>query len=293
MILQDFIDYSYEIKGRRTDLCLKPVDFKKREGLSMDSITGKEEKVMLSSLSRKIFQRHQKELLKEKLIIRIPTSDKRATYYSITPFGICYLIKSEYARDPDKIIVRQQKKIFPILESFAKKYTIPYRSEIFEKEKFDFTDFYKNLKKSIDDHDIGEEMPYIFSNFDYDSQLERLEFSLELFFDSPTNIILANFKDIGQSEVLLSELGQRSGMVSRYKPIKLNEDQFYQYLSRLLLSLIVYFHFQIRGLSDYSNLPEIIMRILIIFNHPIEKNIIEQANRIKKFVNETNTISQN
>jgi hypothetical protein len=228
--------------------------------------------------------------------MRVKTSDKRSKYYSITPFGICYLIKSEEFRDPDKIIVRDQKKIFPILETFATRY-VTYKSEISEKAKFDFKDFYEKLVKNvIDEHDIGEEMPYIFSNFDFDSQLERLEFSFEFYVESPTKIILANFKDIGQAEIILSELGQKEGVIfSKYESIKLSEEQFHHYLSSLLMLLTVYFHFQIRHLfipsrkgikkeiPDYKNLPDYILQILSIFNLFIGKRIKEEAEYMENF----------
>ena len=301
LILDYFINYSYEKTVRRKYLCLKPNDFKKQEGSLKNFITGKSEKVLLYSLSRKIFQRYRKELLEEKLITVIPTSDKRSTYYSITPFGICYLIKSEYFRDPDKITVKQQKKIFPILETFATRYVIPYRNELFQKEKFDFKDFYKKLIKNvIDTHDIGEEMPFIFSNFNHDYQLERLEFAFEFYVESPTKFVIANFKKLGQSEILLNELGQKQGIF--YESIKLNEDQFHQYLASLLLLLIVYFHFQIRysfnasrkitkkEISDYTNLPGYILKILSMFNSFIGKRINEEAEYMQNFTQIINKV---
>lgn len=301
-ILHCFLEFSHEVKGRRTYFCLKDNDFRKKEKVeqkSKPSFTGTDAEIDTINkegfgISRKIFQKHQKELLTEKLITRVKTSDKRSKYYSITPFGICYLIKSEYFTDPMKITVKMQKKIFPILETFATRY-VTYKSEISEKGKFDFKEFYDKLVKNvIDEHDIGEEIPHIFSSFDFDSQLERLEFSFEFYVESPMKIILANFKDMGKSEIILSELGQKEGVIfSKYESIKLSEEQFHHYLASLLLLLIVYFHFQIRHLfipsnykkeiHDYKNLPDYILQILSIFNLFIGKRIKEEAEYMEKF----------
>ena len=63
------------------------------------------------NVSRKIFSTYFEHLLKLKLITQIKSRDKRSKFYSITPWGICYLLK--YA---DYVSPKLTKKIFKILE---------------------------------------------------------------------------------------------------------------------------------------------------------------------------------
>ncbi len=295
LILHYFLDHSYDIGVKWGALCLKPTDFKKQYFIQEDYQTGKKTTETSYDFSRKNFEKYRERLLEEKLITRIKFSDKRTTYYSITPLGICRLMQSPF-HDPDKIRQKDLKKILPILETFAKKYVNPYKSEIFDKGSIDFKGFYNTLLSDIDLHDIGEEMPYLIEEITFDSDDKRCEFSLELLFKDqiPAKITLATFENIEDSEIILSEMGQRS-YHNNYKPIKLSEEQLHQYTSRLLLSLVVYFHYQMRHsekLVDYNNLPEYILQILLAFNRCIVKITNDQAKNMESFAQLVNQIKK-
>ena len=303
-ILHCFIYFSYEVKaGRRTHYCLIENDFRKIDTVKQVSkfVLDIEEKETYTEkdgfgISRKIFQRNLKDLLEEKLIIRISTKDNRSNYYSITPFGICYLIKSEYFRDPDKILSKEQTRIFAILETFVSKH-IAHNSELFDKNELDLTKFYDDVILNVaDPYEIGDEMPYVLSNFDYDSQLQSLNFSFEIWGDSFMKIPLANFRFVDKDKNEFIEIGQKN-------TILISDDKFHQYVSRLVICLIVYFHFQIRTIHpttkkilnnneilNYKDLPEKISQILFIFNQYVVKIFNKHISNINSFTQLINQV---
>lgn len=256
-ILQYFVEFPSEKKIRgKTRFILNSNQFGKVKQISsIEIVKGEQiEKVLdIEGPKRGKFREYVKELSKEKLITEIKTNDNRTKDYSITPLGICYLIKSEYFGDPLKITLANQKKIFPILESFATRYVKQYNSDVFENEKFDFTDiFYHFAMNGLDSHDIGEEMPIVFSNYT-ESQFGGIEFFISIDYNPEIKIPVARFK-INDEIITISEWGKRIGLISGYFPFELNEEQFHHYLANLLICLTVYHHAK----SDYRSTTDII-----------------------------------
>ena len=89
-----------------------------------------EEKMPEIIVSRKIFSTYVDYLLKFKLITLIKSSNKKSKFYSITPWGICYLLKHA-----DYVLPELTEKIYEILEMFATKNVKPYPSGIFHNKK--------------------------------------------------------------------------------------------------------------------------------------------------------------
>jgi len=174
--------------------------------------------------SRKIFFQNRDELLKRKLICEKEIRD-RGDFFSITPLGICsFLYKTEHVED-----------VIKILETFATKSTPAYKSHVFGNEKINFKNFTNDLleKGKITKKDLF----YLLYEI-----IESIKIS--------NNIILISvyLRSIGGFEVRLAKIDLRDNKIrlfehsspqySRY--IELTDIQFHQYLSRLLLSLLVY-----------------------------------------------------
>lgn len=305
LILHYFIEHSYKISVRKRFYCLKASDFKiievKREGYEVDQKTGKMKKLsgthVLFDLSRKKFDDSRDELLERKFITEISASDGRSNYYSVTPLGILFFVKNDYVlQEVRKINSDLLEKIFLILESFANQYVTAYRSEIFVKEKWDFKDFYKSsLRKTIGDLWIRSRVYSIFDPIKI-SEKGFIEFDYELLFERPVIIDLANFKFF-EGYIQLKELsrGSLKHNLSKYKPIKLNDEQFHNYLSKLIMCTVVHQYFLVEQILDkkvkpydWSKIPDNIQLILQVFNLRIgeyfqdnEKDIISLLQELK------------
>jgi len=319
-ILQYFLDFSEKIDSRKRKwYVLNSNQFgklKKINGIVIENNQSKEKILEFAGPTRKVFRNNVKELLKNKLITEIKTSDHRSHYYSITPWGICYLIKSEYLRDPQKVTNPERRKIFYILETFATLYVKPYKSEIFRYRTLNFNNLYWRLAPEIiDGHDLGEEMPYTFTNFE-ESKFVGLQFWLDVSYTEVTKLPIANFR-FNENEIVVSELGQREGAFSEYIPIKLNEEQFHHYFANMLIFLTVYFHAKLEhdsilrgiktrktmakrvrckpdiddyleGLQYYRKIPDDFLQILFIFNNSLVKIIKKENNSFESFIHTIN-----
>ncbi|MEX0597681.1 MAG: hypothetical protein WD512_14410 [Candidatus Paceibacterota bacterium] len=228
------------------------------------------------SPSRKIFRTHLKELLNEKLLVRIKTSDKRSKYYSITPLGICHLIKSELFYEPPKYDLWPEKiNVFFTLETFAFPNVKPYRSIIFENEKFFSydTDLWGDLKKLNMEISFRNQIAHVFSNIDTDEngfrfyvtngywleyriQLANVDFTYDEFYEDDGKVIqvwnpistdqnkVKNTKNGNHNNLiriieLNKKIGQLYGDID-YKPLMLDDDQFHHYLANLLICAFIY-----------------------------------------------------
>ena len=99
LILQELLEYS------------KPVMYRKRIiGYGLKSVD-------FSKLStRKLFRTNREFFLQSGFIVKLKTTDARSQYYTVTPLGICYLIKYEHY--VDRITSKEIKGIFKIMHSF-------------------------------------------------------------------------------------------------------------------------------------------------------------------------------
>jgi hypothetical protein len=290
------MDYSYKLSSKKIFYVLKQNDFKLRtiiqKGYSVDPKIKKmkefESQAVDYKVSRKTFDEDTRnELLDRGFIVRIKSSDKRSNYYSITPLGILHVLKISSIYQ-DKVNTREQKKIFPILESFANHYVRPYNSKIFHDDKWDFKDFYNNYNKRIAT-DIGKEIPYVLEETVLDIFSNHLDIKVELLFERPFIISLAliHFEN---DYVNISELSNRVTKFGKYKPIKLSYEQFNQYLSRLLLSLIVYYHYVLNLIPSkksksipYTKMPDSLQLIVLTFNLRIKEIIEEHQESLLEF----------
>lgn len=303
LILHYFIEHSKKISARKRFYCLKSSDFKiikaVGEGYEVDQKTGKMKKLsethVLFDLSRKKFDNIRDDLLERKFITEIPASDGRSNYYSITPLGILFFVKNDYVlQQVRKIKSDLLEKIFLILESFANQYVTPYRSEIFVKDKWDFVDFYKSsLIKTIGVLWIRSRVYSIFNQIKI-SERGFIEFGYELLFERPVIIELAKFQFI-KNEILLEELsrGRLKGKLSKYKLIKLSDEQFHNYLSKLIMCIIVHQYFLVEQILDkktkpydWSKIPDNIQLILQVFNFRIGKYFHDNQRDIISLIRE-------
>ena len=269
LILQYFIKYSYRLGHKKPFYVLKQNDFTKRR-IEVEEYDLKKKKWNTRietdfDFTRKIFQKHIDELIEKKFVVSVKSSDKRAKYYSITPLGILYALRhDELIRSVEKVNHRIADRIFPILEAFAFPYVRPYRSELFDKDM----NFYE-IKELLEVE--GEELYYILTGLSHDSFTDTYDFKIKLLFDRPVEIKLATF-DMSTSDVMLSEMA-RDNDFGNYKPIKLSDEQFHNYLAKLVCSAIIYFHFQIQNPKhiDQDKTDQIILEILISFNRNISR----------------------
>lgn len=177
--------------------------------------------------SRKIFSESKNELLKRKLIWEISPTKERGQFYSITPLGICSLgyIESGYYFE----------NMFKILETFATKYTDPYKSYVFGNEKIIFKNFvadlFSNNKKII--KDLLIQFLEILDSVDTSDAGIFVSLPLRTRGNFEFSIVNIFFKD---NEIKLAEYS--SPQYAEH--IGLNDIQFYQYLAKLLLCLLVY-----------------------------------------------------
>jgi len=167
--------------------------------------------------SRKIFSENKNELLKRKLICEITPTKERGKFYSITPLGICSL-------GP---MIPYFENILKILETFATKYTVTYKSHMFANEKINF----KNVANNLLSHDIrtvqdlfDQIMRVLGSTNTSDSGIS-VSLPLRTRGDFDVSIARIYFKD---NKINLVEYS-----ASPYiENIELNDIQFHQYLAK-------------------------------------------------------------
>ena len=269
--------------------------------------------------SRKIFRRHLPELLKKKLLTRIKTKDERSKYYSITPLGICHLIKSEEFFDGIKYRWPERFYVFLALETFAVPNVKPFHSIIFEGQKFNFGNLWDNLVK-IESLSIREEMVHVFQNFETNDN--RVTFYLTYGYDINNKIRLASFS-INDDTISVYELGKFSGPVygdPLYKSLELDEEQFHNYLANLLICALLYDYTaakfdmyqnwvnrdkeiakrnrkkprlrnRIKNIEElFNEIPEEYLKVLYLFNHHISNIVTKQEKLMDGFSEKLNQI---
>ena len=204
-------------------------------------------------LSRKTFRYYLNELLNEKLLVPVKTSDNRTKHYSITPLGIIRLMKSYQFSSDIKYPHPERNHVIMILQTFAQQHVKPYKSIIFNKEKF-----FDSKRSILGDlakwpaigfkHAIIDVFTNVIIERDY---RDEYGYNLEFFFSSgyyeSDKISLANF-DIHNSSITIRELDNRKYYGPNYleKNTKneissLDDEQFHHYLANLMLcSLITY-----------------------------------------------------
>lgn len=178
-----------------------------------------------NGVSRKLFSQNIDELKRRNLICEISPFKERGIFYSITPLGIC-----NFQHDYHFLTV------IKILETFATKYTQPYKSYVFDGERINLKQFASDLqnnKKKIEDLSV------IFLNILRSSNVNEngILISLPLPSRGNFNLSLSNvsFKN---NEIELIEYS--SQLYS--ENTQLNEFQLYQYLSKLILCMLIYIH---------------------------------------------------
>ncbi len=258
--------------------------------------------------TRKIFRKYLPELLKEKLVTRIRTNDNRSKYYSITPLGICHLIKSEQFFDGIKYRWPERYYVFLTLETFAAPKVKPFNSIIFEGQKFNFTNLWEKLIK-IQSLSIREQMVHVFQNFE--TMDNKVMFYLTNGYDINNKIRLANFS-ISDDTITVNEFGRYGGPVYSdlsYKPLELDEEQFHNYLSNLLICALLYddtvarfdmyqnwitrdqetakrnrkkprLKDRIKNIEElFDEIPEEYLKVLYLFNHHVS-NIVNKQEKL-------------
>lgn len=257
--------------------------------------------------SRKIFRQYLPELLKERLLTRIITKDKKSKYYSITPLGIIHLIKSEMFFDGVRYPHPERNYVLLRLETFAEQNVKPYKSIIFENEKFfkSDIDLLNDMWKS---HLISlrEEITHVFTNVDIiqeqmntEYEWNHMEYYITNGYSDGNRIRLASFDLENNNYVKITELNQlpsvRGSDSSEREDnaLILDSDQFNHYLANLMLCSLIYdsimAHYDITRYrkvkwgrkkestktmdeefkEDLKNIPEYFLRILFLFSKHI------------------------
>lgn len=175
--------------------------------------------------SRKLFSQNATELKRRNLICEISPFKERGVYYSITPLGICNF--------------QHQFPFIPrvkILETFATKYTPPYKSNIFGSEKINFkgyVNYLPNNQQNIKD------LNAIFWSILQSLNVNENGIIISLPIPSRGNFNLDFSRlDFENEEIKLIEYAGNEFSTN----IQLNEFQLYQYLSKLILCMLVYIH---------------------------------------------------
>jgi len=276
---------------------------------------GKSKMEMISHPSRKIFRTHLQKLLDEKLLVKLPIKDDKSSWYSITPLGICQLVKSEIFQNE----LRREYEticIISILLTFATQNVKEYTSLIFEKEKF-----FSRKTNFLDDL-INTDMPRSGSMADSLSNInfENNKFSFYIvngYFEENILVLARgsfNHKrydehqdSIQKNLIQIIELNNKIGYMRNY-PLLIDEEQFHHYFANLLLCSLVYryaivaFDFDriahsssnskgknikkitIKEYSEYwEHLPEYFQRIIALFSKHATKMVSEQANLMTDF----------
>jgi len=183
--------------------------------------------------SRKIFLGYRDRLLKRKFITQIKCSDKRSTYYSITPLGICHLQNEPYASD--RIGRWEVKQVFKIMETFLNKQT-PFKSKILGPEKFDFEHIWNRLNYVEDEHDIRECLDSVFMDL---ISINDREAVISFPITRTINCKIAEFafrKDSISLQETLSPLD-----FPRELPLELTEEEFHYCFAVYVLAILCYY----------------------------------------------------
>ena len=266
--------------------------------------------------SRKIFRMYLKELLKERLLTRIETKDKRSKYYSITPLGIVHLIKygeDEFYFDykyrwPERINVIQT------LQTFAQQNVKPYKSIIFGNEKFFQydTDLWDWLAKWLG-MSLRNLIPHVFTNVEITQEhisskyiINMLEFFVTNGHYKNNKVSLVHFDFKIKEFVNIKELNRPKYTTfgRSYKDsyeLQLDDVQFHHYLANLMLCSLIYdygmllydldkkrnrkqtLHKKINTTyefdwlrEDTTEIPEYVLKILILFSKHVFELTKEQ-----------------
>ncbi len=243
------------------------------------------------------------------MITRIITNDKRSKFYSITPFGICYLINSLQFNDIPRIKNPNRTVIYKILETFTTKFVKPYKTYVIDRDQNNFNNFFSRFVSTLnDDEELGECMPDIFSSFK-NSRYAGTQFFIPLSFHSEIDVPISRFyfRDFESSDweekgIEVTELGHTVGKERKSYSTILNDEQFHHYLANVLLYFTLYFlakmEFdntinwsknrgeklitkQISSQLIIKKYPEDFLQILLSFNNQII-NIVEEQNNLVK-----------
>ena len=233
-----------------------------------------EEKLVVT---RKIFGTYVNYLLKMKLVTQIEKSnDKRSKFYSITPWGICYLLK--YG---DYVSRGHTQRIFDILEVFATRNVKPYSSGIFGNKKIDYSNFYKRLgvSKTGYDHDFFSTYvsESILTKFEHGKFWQMITLQVDIVQKHAMQVGIVQFSNVdSDNEIGFEELEEFSypdgALMQRAQQENLDGDQFHQYLSRFLLCNTV-FSLVMRNDEYLSIIPKKDPKIKDLPEYKVLKNL--------------------
>jgi len=269
-ILEYFIHYSELLKYRgKTYWVLNSNQF------------GKKFHKNSTLIKRWRFLKFQEDLLNNLLIYQIKSNDERSKYYSITPLGIMWYVKK---LNTDKIGMRERKQMIKILESYANKPVRSYKSKIFG--DLEFIDLIQKMDSPspIDNEiwldDVRDTIPVIWSNFESDTSDLVIKYPLD--YPHGVDLFFARFRFQGDSFCHVQELKSRFSAMMKINidyNIKLNEDQFYNYLAKLMIFMLIPFtyllKYDINDLQDIS-FDDDILKILLRFN-VLVKEVLESV----------------
>jgi len=212
----------------------KPVEWRKKvigyglKGSDFGQISQKS-----TTVSRDIFNDYKRELLSRRYITQLKTSDRRSSHYTITPFGIAYLM-NDYEIKPTNL-----RRVFEILLFFYDNQLI--KNGFLKKNKIenDFTmkilDIYKKKNISQILNSTMKDCIKVHENSIIDSTILLNFSSIEL--------ILASIV-IGEGFVNWFETNDES-MLKDFK-FTLNDKQFFSYFSLYLLVVFFYNIFELQ-----------------------------------------------
>jgi len=260
LILQELLEYSKPVEYRKKIIGygLKSVDFSRY-------------------VTRKIFRTNIEYFLKIGFITELITVDKRSQYYSITPIGICYLIKNEHY--VDRITSEEIKEIFKIMFTFYDN-NIEIKSKIFGATPPDFQILFKRLSAVFDSHDIRESLDFILDQL----IIIHLRHSAEFFIPISDNI---NFKLATLREDIITEHETVDKFFIHRKDILITDiKEYHTYFVYYFFITTIFFFI----ISEYKSM----------FRHgDFEKNVIKNLdeemlrcafgilNRVGESINET------
>jgi len=190
-------------------------------------------------LTSRFFRKHKDQLLKERLMVQLRSSDKRTKYYSITPLGICFLVKNRGYGLHGEL----PKKILKILYLFCDQ-TIIKNAKIFGTKKFDFHDIDKKLFATETNYRVTKLINELLYHW---VEYSKSPFGDNTYYVSVKYPVSFNLENIIARFVLRdNEIKYFENFVVKEDPIPIptdymDEKTFHAYLSMFLLYGICYY----------------------------------------------------
>lgn len=185
-------------------------------------------------ISSRFFRLHKNQLLKERLIVKLEHPSKKIKYFSLSPLGICFLVKNRSVILQGELL----EKTLRILNSF---YVQPGPKMFGSKKKFNFQDSIKTMIIIGVDHNMTDFInEFLYHQIEYSKSVFDESYSINIRYPISFNLenIIARFI-LSENEIRYYEnLVQNEYL---FPTDYLSEIEFHTCLATLLLYGIFYY----------------------------------------------------